>query len=854
MEKNHYIIKYRKFKVDNTLYWDIHRGGWKFVVEALKSEFHADDGILLLNAVEDHIFHKKPIDQPWVGFVHQVPRNNLKIFPDLERLIKKDGWLKNLEHCKGIYTLSSYLKEFLDSQNLPVPVNRIFYPVDFQFEAFDYEAFEQKPKRIFLIGEYQRKFQSFFDLNAKGFQKVLLENDSYKRQQLVKNDSVQVVQRVSDQEYDSLLSENLVFLDLFDAPANTTVVECIARNTPILVNKLPGVVEYLGEAYPLYFDSIEEADAKLSDPDNIRAAYDYLVAMDKEKITLDHFIESMHGSPIYRSLDIPNPQKDKIFKRYDISVVVTSYNRVYNIHGLLDRFCKQNFEGTFELILWNNNLNHAKELDKIYEHFKDLLNIRIIQSTENYYCAMRLSMAHIMQSDYLIICDDDVQPNETYIQTFWDKFQQYGPEAILCARGHKFKPHELNEDAPDEVWRQHRKIKFYDESQEDLKIHFFHADNCLIPRTVLLKLNEFEWENLDFILVDDYWISYIVSHELRIPIWKIKFDDQFAFTPCADDENIALFHNPKVRKERVDFYVYHMKKGWPASVMEEPADTTAIKPANTHQKPLVTQKSRHFENYDISVVICTYTRHFNLKEIVRRFSEQETTLSFELVIWNNNFQLRHDLDILYEEYRDLLNIKVLHSSDNILCKPRLALASMLWGEKVIFCDDDVLPEKNYLNELNTQYGIYGPDALVCASGESFISNQLDPDKPYLVWKRDNIKWHTYDEPPCLVHYFHANSCILSRTLLKTAASFSYPKPEMAWIDDYWLSYLFSHVLGVNLQKIDTHSFLSFTNDSDANDVNIALSRNPNIKHHKVAFFQYHYNKGWQPTLKSEETH
>jgi hypothetical protein len=43
-------------------------------------------------------------------------------------------------------------------------------------------------------------------------------------------------------------------MDLYDATSNNAIVECIIRNTPIIVNKLPGVVDYLGENYPLYFN------------------------------------------------------------------------------------------------------------------------------------------------------------------------------------------------------------------------------------------------------------------------------------------------------------------------------------------------------------------------------------------------------------------------------------------------------------------------------------------------------------------------------------------------------------------------------------------------------------------------
>ena len=50
-----------------------------------------------------------------------------------------------------------------------------------------------------------------------------------------------VIDWVDNQRYDKLLSRNLVFLDLYAASASNVVIECMRRNTPLLVNPLPAV-------------------------------------------------------------------------------------------------------------------------------------------------------------------------------------------------------------------------------------------------------------------------------------------------------------------------------------------------------------------------------------------------------------------------------------------------------------------------------------------------------------------------------------------------------------------------------------------------------------------------------------
>ena len=89
-------------------------------------------------------------------------------------------------------------------------------------------------------------------------------------------------------EYDKLLSTNLVFMDLYDAAANNAVVECIVRNTPIIINKIPPIVEYLGEDYPLYFNNLNEIPELLTEQ-NIFNAHQYLLNLNKEDLEIDFF-------------------------------------------------------------------------------------------------------------------------------------------------------------------------------------------------------------------------------------------------------------------------------------------------------------------------------------------------------------------------------------------------------------------------------------------------------------------------------------------------------------------------------------------------------------------------------------
>jgi glycosyltransferase involved in cell wall biosynthesis len=557
------FIPARKLNAGNLTPWRHHRGGWKFICRLIAEHLHCEDGVRFIGSVEDEVAERRIIAEPWVGFIHQVPKHNLRWFPDLERLLKDEYWKASAQNCLGLFVLSTYVKDYLVSAGCEIPVARILYPAEPTGRFFSLDRFfARSPRRIVSGGEFLRNFQPFFDLKAPGFSKHLLLHEGFKWQSIVQNDSVDLLGRVSDDEYDALLEDSVVFLNLRDAPANTAVVECIVRNTPILINPLPGIVEYLGEDYPFYYSSMEEAEAKLQQPALIRETSQYLSASPMmTALTGESFLAALQNSAIYRSLPTPASQP-AMLKPYDVSVIICSYKRVYNMDALLQAFTTQTFAGSFEVLVWNNNYEAREEIERLSERYRTLLDLKVIHSTENFFCVIRLAIASLIRSDFILICDDDVKPLPGYIALFMEKAKEY-PDSVLCCRGHVFKPHVLNEEEPQRFWTDYEYLAFFDESKADRQVHFLHADNCLIPKRLMQKAIGYPMERYEFWLIDDYWLSFVFSHILKIPIWKIKATEALSFTECADDPRIALYHNPRVAEQRTNFYIHHMRLGWP---------------------------------------------------------------------------------------------------------------------------------------------------------------------------------------------------------------------------------------------------------------------------------------------------
>lgn len=307
----------RKFKVRVLTSWPHHRGGWGVAGPALRALARADgDGVLLIDSVEHLVRDAVVLDEPWVGFVHKTPlapAHLAVLYGDkrdasLPAMMATPAWRRNLRRCRGLFCLSEHLRAYLQPR-VDCPVDAVAHPTSFDGQRFDFAAFRRAaPRRLLLVGHWLRRFQSFYDLAAPGFRKSLLKCQGeplYARlREVVRDDgSVEVLPWQAPPAYDHLLSRSIVFLDLIDASANNSVIECLARDTPLLVNRHPAVVEYLGADYPLYFDDLRDA-ARLLEPDALRRGHEYLrrATALKDRIRVATFRRAIAASSIYRSL------------------------------------------------------------------------------------------------------------------------------------------------------------------------------------------------------------------------------------------------------------------------------------------------------------------------------------------------------------------------------------------------------------------------------------------------------------------------------------------------------------------------------------------------------------------------
>jgi hypothetical protein len=107
-------------------------------------------------------------------------------------------------------------------------------------------------------------------------------------------DSVNIMSSLDNASYDSLLSSSIVFLNLADASAVNTVIECIVRNTPIYVNRLPALEEMLGKEYPGFYDNICDAEIAMMNIAHVTRVHAYLKRLSKTPFKLSTFVRAVY--------------------------------------------------------------------------------------------------------------------------------------------------------------------------------------------------------------------------------------------------------------------------------------------------------------------------------------------------------------------------------------------------------------------------------------------------------------------------------------------------------------------------------------------------------------------------------
>lgn len=301
-----------------------HRNSFNKLAESLLPLQSEENGVLFLPFIERYFVWGNEageacsstpthIEQDWIGIIH-VPFDapswfHTDVSPEV--IFESELWKRSLPNCKGLITLSDDLRRDVEYFCPGLPVFSLKHPTDFEdLKPFDLVKFNVRPTLV-QAGDWLRNLQAIHRIEAPNYLRVMLKKshtDVYLNKEIAVfgdfiDSEVEVYTMVPNEEYDELLSTSVVICWLYASAANNLVLECIARKTPILINPLPSVVEYLGEDYPLYIEDLSEVKSKLENKLLIKEAHEYLDnSRFKDIYSYQRFFENFSQSEFYKNL------------------------------------------------------------------------------------------------------------------------------------------------------------------------------------------------------------------------------------------------------------------------------------------------------------------------------------------------------------------------------------------------------------------------------------------------------------------------------------------------------------------------------------------------------------------------
>ena len=299
-----------------------HVDGWNFVMQSfLEKAGHNPKGLGFDSFLEKSYVwsngqHRDRRTKPWVGISHRP--FNIPLFYDSNsklQFFQTTQYMLDRPNNVGLITVATDHGQQL-KKLLGVPVQTVLHPTNLNVDTWNPACLDQAIAPMLVqIGNWLRNKHSIFLMPQGRLRPAilgaelnkLLHDPRFTAEACAHNEGkpfghdvyehVMFLSHLSNDEYNDLLRDNIVFLDLYDATANNTVLECIARRTPIIVRRLPATVEYLGADYPLFFDTLAQAAAKADDRALLLAAHDYLIERAKLRdFSTNGFVDNMHAA------------------------------------------------------------------------------------------------------------------------------------------------------------------------------------------------------------------------------------------------------------------------------------------------------------------------------------------------------------------------------------------------------------------------------------------------------------------------------------------------------------------------------------------------------------------------------
>jgi len=287
-----------------------HFNGWVSIIESLCKNFSRKDFILHPFLDRDTLFFSDNLKalkgKPWMGIIHFPTHGAPLMHPNINsvNVVKYINASEYKEKCNGLITLTAKSQKIL-SAITDIPIYRAWHPKSVDNYEFKVEKYFKRPT-LRHPGKAYRNFTPYFTLNTK-LNKVIhiqpecswqidhnLEIDG----KLTSDYQVEINKTfLPNKQYIKNLTTSIGFGYYFDCEASNAILEHLMTHTPIIVNRLPSIEEYLGSDYPMYYENISsDPDRFLLNRSFIHDVSKYLKSRSQmREFTIDYFCKTINS-------------------------------------------------------------------------------------------------------------------------------------------------------------------------------------------------------------------------------------------------------------------------------------------------------------------------------------------------------------------------------------------------------------------------------------------------------------------------------------------------------------------------------------------------------------------------------
>lgn len=232
-----------------------------------------------------------PYLQDWIGILHHTFDTSHEY--NSTALFHNSDFIMSLSTCVCIVVFTEYLavrlRANLDALSMfKVVVKVLNHPTDMGDERKDWHWCEEKffhnaHRCLLQIGSWMIDKDAIYEIDLG------INNLSLNRAVI----ETEFVCGLESLNLKSFMTCNIVFLKLIDCSACIAVIECIMRETPVIVNRHVALEEILGKDYPGFFDTYVEAQKILNSMQAILCCHEHLKRIDKSRFSLEKFLKDL---------------------------------------------------------------------------------------------------------------------------------------------------------------------------------------------------------------------------------------------------------------------------------------------------------------------------------------------------------------------------------------------------------------------------------------------------------------------------------------------------------------------------------------------------------------------------------